>query len=94
MSGGEGGDHAGGAAADHDDVVLLCCHVEHVIELPGPAATDPVTRTRGLRQMLSIATRDELAADLAQAERSRVPIAPLTVRQPRTSTSSTPTRSS
>jgi 2-keto-4-pentenoate hydratase len=28
--------------------------------------------------MLSVATRDELAADLAQAERSRVPIAPLT----------------
>ena len=34
---GEGGDHAGGAASDHDDVVLLSCHVEHVIELPGPA---------------------------------------------------------
>jgi 2-keto-4-pentenoate hydratase len=28
--------------------------------------------------MLSVETRDELAADLAQAERSRVPIAPLT----------------
>ena len=28
--------------------------------------------------MLSVATRDELAADLAQAERSRAPIAPLT----------------
>lgn len=28
--------------------------------------------------MLSVQTRDELAADLAQAERSRVPIAPLT----------------
>ncbi|HTQ17487.1 MAG TPA: 2-keto-4-pentenoate hydratase, partial [Mycobacterium sp.] len=28
--------------------------------------------------MLSVATRDEVAADLAQAERSREPIAPLT----------------
>ena len=32
--------------------------------------------------MLSVQTRDELAADLAQAERSRVPIAPLTSGQP------------
>jgi 2-keto-4-pentenoate hydratase len=32
--------------------------------------------------MLSIATRDELAADLAQAERSREPIAPLTAAYP------------
>ena len=32
--------------------------------------------------MLSVATRDELAADLAQAERSREPIAPLTVAYP------------
>jgi 2-keto-4-pentenoate hydratase len=32
--------------------------------------------------MLSVATRDELAADLAQAERSRQPIAPLTSAQP------------
>src|ERR1700753_2015860 len=32
--------------------------------------------------MLSVAIRDELAADLAQAERSRVPIAPLTLAQP------------
>ncbi len=32
--------------------------------------------------MLSIATRDELAADLAQAERSREPIAPLTSGHP------------
>jgi 2-keto-4-pentenoate hydratase len=32
--------------------------------------------------MLSVATRDELAADLAQAERSRVPIAPLTSAYP------------
>src|SRR6201986_3045939 len=32
--------------------------------------------------MLNIATRDELAADLAQAERSRVPIAPLTDANP------------
>jgi 2-keto-4-pentenoate hydratase len=32
--------------------------------------------------MLSVATRDELAADLAQAERSRVPIAPLTSAHP------------
>src|ERR1700743_2524951 len=32
--------------------------------------------------MLNIATRDELAADLAQAERSRQPIAPLTSANP------------
>ena len=32
--------------------------------------------------MLSVATRDELAADLAQAERSREPIAPLTSAYP------------
>jgi 2-keto-4-pentenoate hydratase len=32
--------------------------------------------------MLSVATRDELAAELAQAERSRVPIAPLTLANP------------
>jgi 2-keto-4-pentenoate hydratase len=32
--------------------------------------------------MLSVATRDELAADLAQAERSREPIAPLTAAHP------------
>ena len=32
--------------------------------------------------MLSVAIRDELAADLAQAERSRVPIAPLTSANP------------
>jgi len=32
--------------------------------------------------MLSVATRDELAADLAQAERSREPIAPLTAGYP------------
>ena len=32
--------------------------------------------------MLSVATRDELAADLAQAERSREPIAPLTAAYP------------
>src|ERR1700740_144848 len=33
--------------------------------------------------MLSVATRDELAADLAQAERSREPIAPLTAAHPK-----------
>jgi 2-keto-4-pentenoate hydratase len=32
--------------------------------------------------MLTVATRDELAADLAQAERSREPIAPLTTANP------------
>src|SRR5947209_15359232 len=32
--------------------------------------------------MLTVATRDELAADLAQAERSREPIAPLTASYP------------
>lgn len=32
--------------------------------------------------MLSVATRDELAAELAQAERSREPIAPLTAVHP------------
>ena len=32
--------------------------------------------------MLSVAIRDELAADLAQAERSRKPIAPLTSAHP------------
>ena len=32
--------------------------------------------------MLSVQTRDELAADLAEAERSRVPIAPLTDENP------------
>ncbi|MBV9513217.1 MAG: 2-keto-4-pentenoate hydratase, partial [Mycobacteriaceae bacterium] len=32
--------------------------------------------------MLSVQTHDELAADLAQAERSRVPIAPLTEKNP------------
>src|SRR3984957_18483638 len=82
MCGGEGSNHAGAAASDHDDVVLLRCHVEHVIELPGSGATGPVKRTRGLRSMLSVATRDELAADLAQAERSREPIAPLTSAHP------------
>ena len=49
VGGGEGSDHAGAAAPDHDDVELLSCHVEHVIELPGPGATAPVTRVRGLR---------------------------------------------
>ena len=43
--------------------------------------------------MLSVQVRDELAADLAQAERSRVAIAPLTTETP-ISTWSTPTRSS
>ena len=80
MGGGEGSDHAGGAAPDHDDVELLSCHVEHVIELPGLGTTGPVgTSTRGdFAKMLTVQVRDELAADLAQAERSRVPIAPLT----------------
>ncbi len=32
--------------------------------------------------MLSVATRDELAAELAEAERSRVPMAPLTSAHP------------
>ncbi|HXA88374.1 MAG TPA: 2-keto-4-pentenoate hydratase, partial [Mycobacterium sp.] len=32
--------------------------------------------------MLSVAIRDELAADLAQAERSREPIVPLTAAYP------------
>src|SRR6201992_724521 len=32
--------------------------------------------------MISVAARDELAADLAQAERSRQPIAPLTAGRP------------
>ena len=32
--------------------------------------------------MIPLATRDELAADLAQAERSRQPIAPLTEAHP------------
>ena len=32
--------------------------------------------------MLSVEVRDELAADLAEAERSRVPIAPLTTANP------------
>ena len=82
VRGGKGSHHAGSAAPDHDDVVLLRCHVEHVIELPGLGATGPVTRTRGLREMLSVAIRDELAADLAQAERSREPIAPLTAAYP------------
>jgi hypothetical protein len=49
VRGGKGSHHAGSAASDHDDVVLLRCHVEHVIELPGLAATGPVKRTRGLR---------------------------------------------
>ena len=49
VGGSEGSNHAGAAAPDHDDVELLSCHVEHVIELPGPGATAPVTRTRGLR---------------------------------------------
>jgi 2-keto-4-pentenoate hydratase len=79
---GEGGDHAGGAAAHHDDVVLLNRHVEHVIELPGCRTTVPVDETSGLREalasMLSVQVREQLAADLAQAERSRVPISPLT----------------
>ena len=78
MGGGEGGDHAGGAAADHDDVVLLSSHVEHVIELPGRPTTVPVDETRGLHECLSVEVRDELAAELAQAERSKVPITPLT----------------
>ena len=33
--------------------------------------------------MLSVEVRDELAAEFAQAERSRVPIAPLTDGNPR-----------
>lgn len=82
MSGGQGSNHAGGAASDHDDVELLSCHVEHVIELPGLGATAPVTTTRGLRSMIPVATRDALAADLAQAERSRQPITPLTTAHP------------
>ncbi len=32
--------------------------------------------------MLSVSTRDELAADLAEAERSRVPMTPLTAKHP------------
>ena len=78
VGGGEGGDHAGCATADHDDVVLLLGHVEHVIELPGRPTTVPVDETRGLHRMLSVEVRDELAAELAQAERSRVPMNPLT----------------
>ncbi len=49
VGGRKGSNHAGAAASDHDDVELLSCHVEHVIELPGPGATAPVNRTRGLR---------------------------------------------
>src|SRR4051812_23205440 len=86
MGGGEGSDHAGGAAADHDDVVLLSCHVEHVIELPRRRTTGPVGSASGLRgevaRMLSVDVRDVLAADLAEAERSRIPIAPLTTANP------------
>src|SRR6202012_5327412 len=50
VGGSEGSNHAGAAASDHDDVELLSCHVEHVIELPGPGATAPVKRVRGLRR--------------------------------------------
>ena len=42
MGRGQRGDHAGGAASHHDDVVLLTTHVEHVIELPGRLTTAPV----------------------------------------------------
>src|ERR1700757_1246527 len=52
--------------------------LEHVIELSRPGATDPAPSTGGATPMLSVQRRDELAADLAQAGRSRVPIAPLT----------------
>ena len=84
VRGGEGSHHAGAAASDHDDVVLLCCHVEHVIELPGSGATGPVTTVNEgtSAKCSSVAVRDELAADLAQAERSREPIAPLTAGYP------------
>ena len=75
MSGGRRGHHAGAAATDHDDVVLLNGHVEHVIELPRCWTTAPV-KVRGLHGMLDDAIRAELAADLAEAERSRVPIDP------------------
>ncbi len=47
---GEGGDHAGSAAADHDNVVLLSSHVEHVIELTGNPTTAPVKEVRGIHQ--------------------------------------------
>ena len=40
VSGGQGGDHPGSTAPDHDDVVLLTSHVEHVIELPGIQTTE------------------------------------------------------
>ncbi|BBX34200.1 hypothetical protein MMAGJ_34820 [Mycolicibacterium mageritense] len=46
----EGGDHAGSAAADYDNVVLLSSHVEHVIELPGLWTTAPVKEARGIHQ--------------------------------------------
>ena len=84
MGGGEGGDHAGGAAADHDDVVLLSSHVEHVIELPGLTDNCAGRRNEGTSPKCSrVEVRDELAADLAQAERSRVPIDPADRRQSR-----------
>src|SRR6185295_10993100 len=57
-----------------------------VIELPGHRTTVPVEDMseprEGLASMLSVQLRDELAADLAEAERSRVPIAPLTDANP------------
>ena len=42
--------------------------------------------------MLSVQRRDELAADLAEAERSRAPIAPLTDENPTIDVVSFPTR--
>ena len=55
-------------------------HVEHVIELPGRPTTVPVDETRGLHRCCPSEVRDELAAELAEAERSKVPMTPLTDR--------------
>jgi 2-keto-4-pentenoate hydratase len=85
VGGGERGDHAGAAAPYHHYVecsALLTSHVEHVIELPGSPTTAPVKEVRGIHEMLGEQTRAQLAADLAEAERSRVPIDPLTDAHP------------
>ncbi len=77
-----GSDHARGAAPDHDDVERLSRYVEHVIELPRAGDNLPVPRNEGRHKVLTLEVREDLAATLARAERSREPIAPLTAAQP------------
>ena len=70
VGGGERGDHASGTATDHDDVILLSAHIEHVIELAAWPTTAPVegttrVRSRGLENVRA-AGRRRLASPAAQ----------------------------